>query len=768
MALKRRAFLQQAGAALAGLGLGEAGFAQLANRYQQALAQPTRRKLALLVGINQYPEAVCDYIPVKGSALTGCLTDVALQQELLTHRFGFLPSDILVLTDQLATREAIVESFRTHLIQQAKPGDLVLFHFSGLGSWVQQLNAAKPLQAANSQSLSEPTLEATLAPSLVPVDGLLPTADRPVLQDLMQTTLGLLLQALPTQEVITVLDIGYSRLGRNLQGSLRLRSRPAAPVGQLSDTELAWQDQLSRSTTASPLVNLWAKPANPLPGLVLQASAVNQSTSEALAAETQWNGFSAGLFTYALTQQLWESTPSLGISLSPAVATVQQLAGNKQMPSKTGSLTSSLTSSATRFSQTGAEGVIRTVTEEGKLRIWLAGLPAVVLENAESSLFTVEADSAPSNPVNTRPAPSPPYLLQLKGREGLVGKARVLKPEASSQLRPGHLVRELVRVIPQGVGLTVGLDSSLERIERVDATSAFATIPRISAVVAGEQPADFLFGKLQPPLVVAAVTALQSSQESSLGAPASQPLERTKSSYGLFLPGRSAIPNSLNSTSEAVKTAVARMASQLKTLLALKLLRLTQNQAASGLNVRAALELASSQRPLIQQATGRLPNLSPNLSPSGLASPTLIAGSLVQYQFYNDSSQPLYVLVTGLDPAGNAVVLYVSAPVPPAEQLLLPVNPANGLGASPGLAETYLICSIAPFSQTERAITPKVAKAGQMIALTNPLEVAQAILQDIHRASADRLPPAEIPADAYALEMSTWATLGFIYPVIES
>lgn len=55
---------------------------QQGNKYAKVLAQNTPRKLALLVGINQYPGAL---------ELQGCVNDVKLQQELLIHRFGFNP-----------------------------------------------------------------------------------------------------------------------------------------------------------------------------------------------------------------------------------------------------------------------------------------------------------------------------------------------------------------------------------------------------------------------------------------------------------------------------------------------------------------------------------------------------------------------------------------------------------------------------------------------------------------------------------------------------
>ncbi len=117
--MKRRTFLQRVGSILAILGTSETGLLSLGSRYYSALAQPSLRKLALLIGINQYS---------KHPALNGCLTDVELQRELLVHRFGFLPSDILSLTDAQATRDVIEKAFFDHLGNQVKPGDVVFFH----------------------------------------------------------------------------------------------------------------------------------------------------------------------------------------------------------------------------------------------------------------------------------------------------------------------------------------------------------------------------------------------------------------------------------------------------------------------------------------------------------------------------------------------------------------------------------------------------------------------------------------------------------------
>ncbi|WP_421655856.1 hypothetical protein [Leptothermofonsia sp. ETS-13] len=86
--IKRRHFLQFAGSTLAALGANQLTFLHQADRYGQVLAQGSPgRKLALLVGINNYPA------PIR--TLQGCLTDVELQRELLVYRYGFNPSDIL-------------------------------------------------------------------------------------------------------------------------------------------------------------------------------------------------------------------------------------------------------------------------------------------------------------------------------------------------------------------------------------------------------------------------------------------------------------------------------------------------------------------------------------------------------------------------------------------------------------------------------------------------------------------------------------------------
>lgn len=93
---------------------------------------PTNRvpaKRALLVGINKYK-------PELNADLRGCVNDVEHMRDILTKFYGFNADDIRVLTDDRATKAAILERL-SWLIGEAIPGDVLVFHYSGHGSQVR-------------------------------------------------------------------------------------------------------------------------------------------------------------------------------------------------------------------------------------------------------------------------------------------------------------------------------------------------------------------------------------------------------------------------------------------------------------------------------------------------------------------------------------------------------------------------------------------------------------------------------------------------------
>jgi Caspase domain len=708
--MKRRTFLHRIGSILAVLGVTEAEWLTLGNRYFQALAQPSPRKLALLIGINQYPQ-----IPV----LSGCLTDVELQRELLIHRFGFQGSDILTLTEEQASREFIEAAFLDHLGKQAKPGDVVVFHFSGYGSRVKLETSPDPLQN-----------------SLVPANGNRDLQNEKIANYILEETLLLLLRSLPTELVTAVLDTSYSAPSTVL--GLKIRTLQES-VAKLAAEELDFLQQLKTQKL----------PSTPI---VLAAT----SEPKQPAREGLFSGFSAGLFTYALTQYLWEFTPAttIQVALSDVENSLSKL-GSKQQPAllinqKNQHITSLLPNSII-----GAEGIVTAIEEDGKtVHLWLAGLPPqVLLYYGVNSRFTLATTEQ----------------LVLRSRTGLTAKAQISKIEGANPLQVGQLVQEAVRVLPRNINLTIALDTGLERIERVDATSAFAAFPRMSIVVAGEKPADYIFGKLQ----------------------------EIPSHYGLFSLGGELIPNTTGEVGEAVKLIVQRLAPKLSTLLAAKLWRLTENQGSSRLALKATLEIISniSPRVLMQRETVRTFKIEPSIKKSVqtqlIASlPTSIVpiGSRMQYRVENQSDRPVYLILLGLNNNHTAAAFYSwetpqepnttdaqpilkEVVIAPGEILTLPQTTAASQWVISGPAffcEQQLIFSTTSFSGTLAALnTAKYSTAEQqpISPLLNPLDVAQALLQDLHNASTFKTEMNGTAADSYIFDVNNWASLSFSFQV---
>lgn len=779
MGLKRRAFLEQTYRLLAGLGASEVGLSLAGNRYRQVLAQPTRRKLALLVGINQYSSGK--------AALKGCLTDVELQRELLLDRFGFRASDVLILTDQQATRHNIETAFMTHLVEQARPNDVIVFHYSGYGRHVRLGLAGDGIARGPKKQIA-----------LVPADSPLSRVPGvPRVNDLLEETLFLLLRSLLTDQVTTILDTSYSYPVSH--GNLQIRTQPRfeSPKAQLAEAEMAFQEQLlsrvdfSREQVAAQLRS------RQLPGVILAAAGAGQ-----FAAEAQWQGFSSGLFTYGLTQQLWQTTPktTLRVSFTQAITAVQQRAGKGQQPELTGQKSRQRLAAYAPALGVGADGAVTAIAEDGRVTLWLGGLPVEVLEQySANSILTLRPAPGQSrvlpatspNPQATDPAEitgeaTPTTQLrriQLNSVSGLSAEGRCL-PESTTQgvtvpVQVGQLVQEAIRVLPQ-TSLTIALDASLERIERVDATSAFSAMLQISCVEAGE-PADYLFAKeTETPL-------LQVRPENGPWHSLINNSSVSQSRYGLFFLGGSPISNTLGEVGEAIKAAVWRLTPKLQALLANKLLGLTINENSSCLGISATLEtIAPQPQVLVRQQTSRAPWQSKGVASSPAKAEagallTIPAGSRIRYRVHNYSDRPVYAVLLGLDSGVNAFAFYPVAEtgpeakpllrnelISPGETLVIPETSDAfewGIHGPTGLSTTYLILSREPLNQTlaRLEVLRQNSDPQPIAALPNFLVVAQSVLQDLHEASV-----ASHPAglrNQIVLDVNTWATLRFIYRV---
>ncbi len=367
MAISRRNFIERSGVLATGLWASNLLPTPLIHRSRQVLAQPTRRKLALLVGLNQYARSA------KIPPLKGCVTDVELHRELLIHRFGFNPSDILTLTDDQATRSNIETAFITHLLEQVKGNDVVAFLFSGYGCLAANKTAVE--SSSPGASLGEQQV-------LLPSDVWVPSREQetpPLFNGIYEDTLLLLLRSLLSNQIITVLDVGRQPTLPPRGQRIRERALPIQTAKDLTTAELAFQDRLLRQTQLTRDQLQVQRQSNQTPGLVLTATGKTET-----AVELDLSDYSAGLFSLALTQQLWTATPATTITIQLGRVSNQMaaLAGLGLQPSIRGQQ-----SFGTLPWETDARplvpgiGVITSTDRRGQTaKLWLGGLPAFLLE----------------------------------------------------------------------------------------------------------------------------------------------------------------------------------------------------------------------------------------------------------------------------------------------------------------------------------------------------------------------------------------------------
>ena len=757
MGLDRRTFLQQAGLAWLTWGANDAGILPLVNNnrlfalaknYQQ-IAGPTNRKLALLVGINRYP---------YHDRLDGCLMDVELQRELLIHRFGFHPSDIITLSDRQATRENIETAFVEHLIQQASPDDAVVFHFSGYGRQIKM-----PLSPQGGSAIDSDSPDAFgLVNSFVPIDGT-PSRKAPDANNILQDTLLVLAQSLSTTKCTFVLDTSFNTTGSK-HGSFKVRSLSDLASSN-SSSELDFLRDLRND-----LADKGLKPSKrllSLPGVVLYAAGKNQ-----IAVERQWDGLSAGLFTYALTQHLWQTTPStkVQVALARTAETVERVMGRQQQPTLNNPDKSAIAYYFAINDAPNATGVINKIGSSGNdIEVKLLGLPVSILDDyGVNSCFSLVSDS--------EIAPG----LQIESRDGLICQTKLLPDSTTQTPQMGELVRESIRMLKRDRSLTLALDADLGRIERVDATSALSNIPAIdSVIVAGEHNADCLLGK---------VTKNPTQVDTNL--------EPTKStSYGLYTAGGNLIAKTTGTEDEAVKIALDRLQPQFNSLLAAKWLELTSNEFSSRLRVSATL-ISDREKPSIrwQRATfvtDEQPNpkkfnflATSSGSDSSNSVPLLVKGEEIKLAIDNTGEEELYAVILGIDSDCNIFALYTPTQstvetegqlrdiaIAPQSELVIPSAESSWKWKVPesiGINTLYVILAVRPFGQTLKAFANQQnykLNQEQVLNVTNSIEVVNSLLQDLHDASS--VPEKLLPSnDVYALNVESWASLNFVYEVI--
>ncbi len=604
--MRRRHLLQFTGSCVATLAV------QSVLPTLAALSKPGTRKLALLVGINQY----------NGEglrSLRGCLMDVEMQRELLISRFGFNPADILMLTDETLTkptRDNILAAYEQHLIAQAKPNDVVLFHFSGHGSEV-----ADP----------DPITEDGIVGTLVPID-------RPNLNDnsldITGRSLFLLTQSLQTQNVTTILDACHS--GGAFRSSLPLNSRLRAisartRAPQMGDRETDYQAQLLKKLSLSRADFLARRRQGIAKGVALGSAHRNQ-----FSADSNFGDFYAGAFSYLLTRSLWQAArnESLGNLFTDLARSTEDLADTNQIVQtpvfdvQPGSQFDRAPAYLTPSLNTSAEGVVKAIDGD-RLELWLGGIPAHSLEAFEKgAIFNI---------LNREHQP----IAQVRqtGRSGLTATGQLLKQSSQllpGQLSQGQLIQEQVRGVPVDLTLTIGvLPSSIDRVQ-----SSFTNYPRFKFVALTAETTSAIDGVIE--------SKEDTDWQLKIG------------------PDRILKTGDLNA-----------LRPTLQSLLAGKVLRSLANGESARLPIVTAIRHAENKT-LVAQTQSRsartsLRSTSRSTSPTS----TLKPGDTIEIHIQNNSPKPLYAAAVAIDSSANLIVLYPlttakAAPIAPNQSLTIP------------------------------------------------------------------------------------------------
>ncbi|MGB8699828.1 MAG: caspase family protein [Thermosynechococcaceae cyanobacterium] len=779
----RRDFLQRIGALGVGLWLGGL---PLAHRYSQVLAQSTPRKLALLVGVNQYSR----WSPAI--ALQGCVTDVELHHELLVHRFGFQDQDIQMLTNEAATRSNIEAVFMSHLADQARPGDIVVFHFSGYGCLIRTRTT---VEGGGPQFDDQQVL--------IPYDGWVPNPvakGQPLFNGIYEDTLFLLLRSLLTDQVTTVLDAGLQPVQDLQCHSIRERALPQREFSEFSAAELAFQARLLQQTQLTRDQAQVQRQAEQVPGLVLSAATTAQPT----ALEIDCPEFSAGLFSSALIRQLWASPPSASIPVqfSHLASQMVQRIGPSPQPSVKGQKSfGALAWNTDQRELLPSVGAVISTDRRGQTaKLWLGGLPEALLAlyQPQSCLRAMTLSAEGPDSEEPRPVLSPakpPLLLQLQSRRGRTAIAQVLDPQppgTGRSLQPGLFLQEAIRVIPRSLKLQLALGSNLDRIERVDATSVLSMAKRNIQVVGADRPADYVLAKIPAPL------STEGRTETADVAPKQTLKPLANASYGLAYLGGVLLPNTLGDRGEVVERAIQRLLPTLETLLALKWLELSQNNQATALFATVTLEtIDDPPQPLIRLQTDGSP---PLLPADPLTEPlipkvdktgkilTIPNGTAIQYRMSNHSDVPIYALVVGFNGGTTAFASYETdgsnlspartlvlkpSMIQPGASMVLPAT-AQTWKASPvaGVTRTFIILTRQPLTQwlAAQTMVQKVALPNAIAGfapLAKPLPTIQKLLADLHQASLPATTALGItPKNTWVLDTTQWISLQLTYHTV--
>ncbi|MFM7450124.1 MAG: caspase family protein [Leptolyngbyaceae cyanobacterium] len=730
-AIKRRHFLQSAAATLTTIGMSQFNFLQQARQFDRVVAQNAPRKYALLVGINDYGSA---------RPLNGCLTDVQLMRNLLEHRYGFDAANIVALTNAQATREAILTQFTTHLIDQAQPGDVVVFHFSGHG-WMVLDPDPNPEFVYQGKGVNG---------TIIPSDW---NKGKTSIRSIMGHTIFLLMSALKTENVTVVLDSCHS--GGGLRGNSTIRafsSRSGDDMQTLPQEEIDYQQEWLKKLNLSEAEFKQRRKQGIAKGIGLGGATLQQEAKDA-----KFDGFNAGAFTYTLTRYLWQSPISQPLeTMYTNLQLGVQLQSSEQLPvyeTKPGSQNQQQPIFFSAAPRPAAEAVILTNSGQ-EFTAWLGGVSpnALVSYQAGSVLTVVDAQGKAIG-----------EFEQTSARDGLQIKGR-LKSSRSMAIAEGTLLRQKVVGVPTDLKLKLGLDPSL-------GDTAAALRQQLAAInwlellpVAANQSLDYILGRMT-----------ESTLRGLKSAPSGLP---PTNAISLFTADLTPVPEAFVPGNEPVSTALSKLRPRLKSLLATRLLKSILGDT-SPLKVSAHIfPVDAKNQPIAAGRTIASRGMqSATLKTQAIKTQPLKLGSTIGVQLKNEESTPLYVAALVISDTGELGVLFpfgFEAPddkslVKPNSEFQIPV-PFEVYG-TPGFMELLILASKEPL-RTALLSLKQIAQSrgitrGQPAGLdaNETSDVVGTLLADIDQSS--RGTGLRIPSAYRAFDTGKLAALSAVFQVVQ-
>ena len=631
--LNRRRFFQAASGALGAIALTQIRLSQQTQQYGRVLAQSTPRKVALLIGVNSYS---------RGN-LRGALTDIELQKQLLIHRFGFNPADIHTLREEQATRQNILGAFNEYLYKPAQSGDVVVFHFSGHGKRVYSGERLPEFtRQVRQECFSVGSEGDCYNTTIAPFDH--EAGEAETVQDIMGHTLLLMRAGLAkiTDNATFVLDCCYAGGGKRGNAIMRSLNQSAEPNAypQISDNEWQYQREWLDLLGWSPDDFATAIQAPTGQGFFLGAAKASD-----YAADYAFNGFTAGAFTYLLTQSLWQTGGSLASTFANVTNSTRRLRDNQQTP-EYDPHPSAQTKPVYHLASVSlpAEAVILGQKEgTDRVFLWLGGLDPQRLEAFDQgAVFSV---------VHSRTGVVLGEMQQVDGtREELVSEGKFISNDnqISPQDLAGYLLQEKTRGIPEKVMLKIALDDTLTAVEQQQAITALSS-PNFEVSIANPgEDAHILLGRYNADIAQAIDRQVAEQIGSKVG------------SIGLFSPTQVPVLNgSFGPVDETVEQAIARLNSRFVSLHISRMLALMVNGSASPLHIDVSVKHADSTT--LATTRGGNPTGIQNSQHSAAVIEQISLGNPVSVSIENKATTDLHFGLLAIDSAGAVAVLFPTA-----------------------------------------------------------------------------------------------------------